>query len=300
MLILVDEDVINNCGSNTSLEYLEIGCCQSLKSLTSSGELLVTLKYLQIFNYNKLESIAKSCHHNSSLEVIDIRSCENLKSLPEDIHSLSNLDQIFINGCPTLVSFSDGGLLSANLRELTISKCEKLQTLPNHIHNLSSMQLLQIQDCSGIVSFPKVGFPTNLTSLFIHNMVSFSEGFFEWGLHRLTSLKQLEIDGGSSHLVSFPEMMLPASLSSLSIKHFLNLKYLSSKGFRFLTSLEKLSIGRCEKLTSFPEDGLPPSLLQLYIIGCPLLKERCKKDRGQESFQIAHIPYVQIDGRFIL
>ncbi|XP_059439994.1 putative disease resistance protein RGA3 [Corylus avellana] len=300
MLILVDGDVINNCGSNTSLEYLEIGCCQSLKYLTSSGELPATLKYLQIFNCNKLESIAKSFHHNSSLEVIDIRSCENLKSLPEGIHSVSNLDQIFINGCPTLVSFSDGGLLSANLRELTISKCEKLQTLPNCIHNLSSLQLLQIQDCSGIVSFPEVGFPTNLTSLFIHYMVSFSEGFFEWGLHRLTSLKQLEIDGGSSHLVSFPEMMLPASLTSLSIKHFPNLKYLSSKGFQFLTSLEKLSIGRCEKLTSFPAEGLPPSLLQLYIIGCPLLKERCKKDQGRESFQIAHIPYVQIDGRFIL
>ncbi|GLT70858.1 hypothetical protein SLA2020_429120 [Shorea laevis] len=60
-----------------------------------------------------------------------------------------------------------------------------------------------------------------------------------------------------------------------------------------------LDIVCCEKFTSFPEDGLPPSLQQLHIANCPLLKERCKKDQGREWFKIAHIPRVQIDGRFI-
>ncbi|GLT70864.1 hypothetical protein SLA2020_429170 [Shorea laevis] len=117
-------------------------------------------------------------------------------------------------------------------------------------------------------------------------------------------------------------MMMPASLTNLSIRSFPNLKHLSSKGFRCLSSLKTLRIGWCEKLmsfpddglppslldlrivcceklTSFPEDGLPPSLQQLHIANCPLLKERCKKDQGREWFKIAHIPRVQIDGRFI-
>ncbi|XP_062175401.1 putative disease resistance RPP13-like protein 1 [Alnus glutinosa] len=295
MVILVDGDDINSCGNNTSLlEYLEISDCPFLKSLTSSGELPATLQHLKIWNCKKLELIARSFHHNSALEVIEISSCENFKSLPMGICNLSHLDRIYISKCPILDSFPDRGLLPTSLKELTISKCEKMQALPNCIHNLTSLQKLKIWECPSIVSFPEVGFLTNLTSLSIHNLVSFNEDFFERGLYKLTFLKELAIYGGSSHLMSFPEMMLPSSLISLSIECFPNLEYLSSKGFQFLNSLEKLFIRNCEKLTSFPEYCLPDSLLQLYIIGCPLLGERYKKDQGQDWFKIAHIPFVEI------
>jgi hypothetical protein len=64
-------------------------------------------------------------------------------------------------------------------------------------------------------------------------------------------------------------------------------------------SLLDLRIVCCEKFTSFPEDGLPPSLQQLHIANCPLLKERCKRDQGRYWIKIAHIPRVEIDLRFI-
>jgi hypothetical protein len=261
-----------------------------------------------------LESVAKSFPHNSSLETIRIWGCENLKSLPMGIHNLSHLHEIAIDDCSSLVSFPDGGLLPRNLRQLYIDKCEKMQALPNCIHNITSLQELSIYNC--IVSFPKEGFPTNLTSLTIRdcNIIE--------SLHKLTSLQHLHIQGGCPDLVSFPEMMLPASLTSLHIRNFQNLKYLSSKGFRNLSSLKTLRIGWCEKLMSFPDDGLPPSLLdlcivccekltsftedglppslqQLHIANCPLLKERCKKDQGRAWIKIAHLPCVKIDGRSI-
>jgi hypothetical protein len=115
-----------------------------------------------------------------------------------------------------------------------------------------------IRKCPSInVSFSEVGFPANLTSLSIDDMAPFNEAFFEWGLCKLTSLKQLEISSHSnSYLVSFPEMMLPLSLTSLTIRYFPNLKCLSSKGFQDLASFQELFISDCEKLTSFPEDGL--------------------------------------------
>jgi hypothetical protein len=164
-------------------------------------------------------------------------------------------------------------------------------------------------------------FFTNLTSLKVRNC-NITEALLEWGLHRLTSLQHLDIGGGCPHLVSFQEMMLPASLTSFYIKNFPNLKHLSSKGLRYLSSLQTLKIGWCkelmsfpddglphslldlrivccEKFTSFPEDGLPPSLQQLHIANCPLLKERCKKDRGRDWIKVAHIPRVEIDRRFI-
>jgi hypothetical protein len=247
MLILVDGDDISSWGSNISLlEYLDVSSCPSFKSLTSSGELPATLKDLKICDCEKLESIAKSFHHNSSLELIDIWNCENLKSLPMGMHNLNHLDQIYIWGCPNLVSFPDGGLLPANLRELMIFKIKKMQALPNCIHNVASLQRLKIQGCPGIVAFP-----TNLTFLSIHDM-AFNEPIFELELHKLTSLKQFEIDGGSSHMVSLSGMIMSASLTSLKIKHFPNLKYLSSTDFQVLTSLEKLQIEMCKKLMSFP------------------------------------------------
>ncbi|XP_062173709.1 putative disease resistance protein At3g14460 [Alnus glutinosa] len=180
MLVLVDGDDVNNCSSNTSLlKFLHIDDCPSLISLTSTEELPATLKELEILDCKKLESIAKSFHHNLSLEVIRIHSCQNLKSLPMGIQSLCHLDKIFIFNCQTLGSFPNKGLLPANLRSLGISECEKMQVLPNCILNLTSFQNLSIRKCPNInVSFSEVGFPTNLTSLSIDDMVLFNETFF--------------------------------------------------------------------------------------------------------------------------
>lgn len=94
-------------------------------------------------------------------------------------------------------------------------------------------------------------------------------------------------------------MMLPTSLTKLAIAKFSELKHLSSKGFQNLTSLDLLRIRNCPKLTSFPEVGLPSSLLQLHIDGCPLLKKQSKRDKGLEWTKIAHIPCVKIDDKFI-
>jgi hypothetical protein len=190
----------------------------------------------------------------------------NLKSLPMGIHNLSHLDHFFIDVCHNLDSFPDGGLLPTNLKALTIRSCANLQALPNCIHNLTSLQKLGIHYCPSILSFPEAGFPTNLTSLCINTMTSFNEATLECELSKLTSLKQLVIQGYSSHLVSFPEVMLPASLTSLTIQSFPDLECISSKCFQFLASLEELSIQFCKKLTSFPDDGLPPSLTSLSIM----------------------------------
>jgi hypothetical protein len=298
MRILLDENDTNSCSSSTSLlEFLSIGYCPFLKSITSSGELPATLKQLFISNCGMLESVAKSFHQNSSLKIIYTQRCKNLKSLPDE------------------------GLLPCNLRELTISDCEKMRALPNCIHSITSLRELKIEKCPGVESFPGEGFPTNLTSLKIRDC-DITEALLDWGLQKLTSLQHLQFGGGCPNLESFPEMALSASLTSLHISNLPNLKHLSSKGFRCLSSLKTLRIGWCEKLMTFPDDGLPPSLLdlrivccemftsfpkdglppllqQLRIANCPRLTEHCKKDQGREWSKIAHIPFVEIDGRFI-
>ncbi|XP_057991619.1 disease resistance protein RPV1-like isoform X1 [Hevea brasiliensis] len=313
---VTDEDSISGDTNLSILQNLEINLCGSL---TLSGESPASLKYLDL-NNAKLESIAERFDNNTFLESIKIGYLPYLKSLPENLHMLTNLrhirishcdklivlpdnmhnltslQELTIKSCPSLVSFPQGGLPTTYLKKFIVEFCEKLDALPDNMHNLTSLQELTIKDCPGIVSFPEGGFPTNLTSLFLK--VEICTLLFKWGLHRLNSLKKLSITGKCPGVLSFPQdeidMKLPTSLTSLIIEEFQDLKHLSSKGFRSLTSLEYMKIKRCPKLASIPKNGLPPSLLSLRTYDCPLLQQSCQKGKGRESLELARIPSVEI------
>ncbi|XP_068332274.1 putative disease resistance RPP13-like protein 1 [Pyrus communis] len=271
---LVDEEGVGS--SHGCLEYLDIQGCKSLTSLSLSGQLLKTLKHLGISGCEQLELIAQDGflydNTNYCLEYFRIWICENLKSLPDGLCHLSNLQQLRIYKCGSLVSIPrlSGGRRPSNLRHLSIDYREGLT------------------------------FPPNLTSLDIRKVKSY-KSLWElelWGLHRLTSLI---MDGEEDpDTVSFPpdmvrmETLFPKSLTGLRIVGFPNLKKLSSKGFQFLTSLQSLWLFNCPKLTSIPEESLPPSLEELHIIRCPVLKERCQPGKGRYWHKISHIPCIEM------
>ncbi|TQE02044.1 hypothetical protein C1H46_012363 [Malus baccata] len=303
---LVDEEAVGSSWSSSShscLEYLEIRGCESLTSLSLSGQLLRTLKHLQIIGCEQLELIAEDGffydnYTNYCLEYIEIQKCQNLKSLPDGLCHLSNLQMLYIEKCGSLVSFPrlSGGRRPSNLREISIRDCDKLEALPEDMHNLNSLEKLKIDYREGLT------FPPNLTLLSIKKVKSCKSFWeLEWGLHRLTSLKELMINGEDPDTVSFPpdmvgmETLLPKSLINLVIHGFPNLKKLSSKGFQFLTSLQSLELSNCPKLASIPEEGLPPSLKQLFIYVCPVLAKRCQPGRGRYWHKISHIPYIDIN-----
>ena len=163
------------------------------------------------------------------------------------------------------------------LRELEISNCENVELLPYQLQNLTALTSLTISDCENI--------KTPLS---------------RWGLATLTSLKKLTIGGIFPRVASFSDgqrpPILPTTLTSLYIQDFQNLKSLSSLALQTLTSLEELRIQCCPKLQSFcPREGLPDTISQLYFAGCPLLKQRFSKGKGQDWPNIAYIPFVEID-----
>ncbi|KAF3952042.1 hypothetical protein CMV_022358, partial [Castanea mollissima] len=281
----------------TTLKRLQIWSCIELTSLSSKNELPTALKDLYVYGCPKMESIANNLPNNASLEYLHIGSCAELKSLPVGLHKLCHLNKIEIWSCPSFVSFPDGGLFPTSLRELSIAGCEKLEAWPNCMPNLNS---LRIVDCPSVIYFPEEGYPTSLTSLSFGGE-NICKQVTVWGLHRLTSLTSLCIDGGIPDWQSFPDeqdgkltMTLPSSLTQLTIWSIPNIVILSSLGFQNLSALEQLFIRYCPKLASLPEKGLPPSLLRLDIYECPLLKQHCKKG-GREWSKIANVPCVEID-----
>ncbi|KAF3968799.1 hypothetical protein CMV_007352 [Castanea mollissima] len=252
------------------LKFLEIWNCSELTSLSSSNQLPIALKKLEVRNCPKLESLADNLHNNLSLECLEISDCEEIKFLPEGLQKLCHLNDIIISNC-SLDSFPDGGFLPTHLTNLSIRWCEKLEALP-HMHITTT---LEIYECPSIVSLPEEGLPTNLKELRLGGM-TICKQVFEWGLHRLTSLRDLTIYGnGFEDWQSFPKeedgkmlLLLPTSLTSLWISGFPDIVFLSSKLFQNLSSLELLWIWDCPRLASLPENGLPPSLYIFMDVQC--------------------------------
>ncbi|XP_031282837.1 putative disease resistance protein At3g14460 [Pistacia vera] len=281
-----------------ALKHLKISKCSELTTVVRD-KLPETLEYLQIDSCAKLESIAGRFHDNLSLRFVQISNCNKIQSLPDDIHNLRGLHRFEINDCPSLVCFPHEGLPSS-VFSVSIRNCEKLEALPSSMNKLNSLQELTIHECPRIPSIPAESFPINLTLLSVENQNISESSLVDWKLHRLRYLKHLSILG-CSDAVSFPpeKMLLPSSLTNLDIQNFQKLKYLTSQGFRSLTALEHLLIGECPNLTSLPEKGLLSSLLRLRVFGCPVLKKRCKRDKGKDWSKISHIPCVEIDQKFI-
>ncbi|GMP41436.1 hypothetical protein CsSME_00011534 [Camellia sinensis var. sinensis] len=276
----------------TSLRQMSIRMCPSLVSFSETG-FPPSLRHLLISGCKALRSLTEWTAHDSNLEFLHIEGCDNLESLPEEwvLHP------------------------ATKLTTLRIRKCEKLELVllpnPSLRNNNSLLASLWIESWpagGGIVSsyiLEKGNFLTNLTFLQIGNM-KIGKPLSEWGLHRFSSLDTLWLGGPSNvssssseeeyySVSSFPVdgMLLPTSLTRLCIYNFPNLEKISSS----IQNLTFLAFENCPRLASFPEQGgLPPSLLQLYISGCPIMKRRCKKGKGQYWPLIAPIPKVTIEG----
>ncbi|KAE8682049.1 hypothetical protein F3Y22_tig00111276pilonHSYRG00113 [Hibiscus syriacus] len=108
------------------------------------------------------------------------------------------------------------------------------------------------------------------------------------------SLTYFEVSDTELEMKSFPDENLPSSLTSLTISDLPNLKSLDFKGFQHLTSLQRLYIYHCPKLQA-PTKMLPRSLLYLFIVTCPLLKEHCQEEKGKDWHNISHILVIKID-----
>ncbi|CAK9183585.1 unnamed protein product [Ilex paraguariensis] len=301
-----------NC--NSCLEELHLEECASLRSLPMDT-LSSTLTSLEIRNCKELESILEPIRLNMEEPgCFRISDCPNLKSLrlykPDFYCSLS-----YKKGQPFPTRNS---LLTPNLRELSIGGIVNDISFASKFQSLTSLEQLWMTNCDNLESFPQENLPPNLTHIWITNCKKLKP-LSEWGLHRLSSLRYFGMSEVYPELHSLPdECWLPSTLTSLLIGGMPNLTSLS-KGIHNLTSLNDLYIKDCPILRSLPDErtlatlssldslyiedcpnlrSLPDkrtlaTLSCLSIRECPLLEQRCLKDKGADWHKIADIPYVQ-------
>ncbi|XP_039163181.1 putative disease resistance RPP13-like protein 1 [Eucalyptus grandis] len=264
---------------------------------------LIVLKMLHIEGCEGVESLEEVIV--KPLESLTIGGCENLGSLPQCLQRLSNLTHLKIWNCPTL-EIEEFPSLPITLSWLTLWNCPKIKSLPNQWHHLKSLCTLRIGSCQNIKCFPQGGLPPNLLWLIIRGCENLKQPVREWGLNLLTSLEELSIDGRSmgdkGENVWFPSededawsLLFPSSLTNLQIFHMRNVKRLSSGLCNDLSSLQYLWIVDCPKLRYLTEDGLSPSLQELHIVRCEILKDRCSKLSGYYWPLIQEVPIIYIE-----
>ncbi|XVF73594.1 hypothetical protein PTKIN_Ptkin12aG0214800 [Pterospermum kingtungense] len=277
------------------LENLEIIACPSLR-LFPTGELPASIKHLEIWDCIQLKHIPERLlQNNRSLEFIRFGNCKNLRALPRSLYSFEHLTELHVNQCSSLESFPESGLPISNLRMVLISNCQNLKSLPHKMHDLTSLQYLTIFGCP-FVKLPEAGFPSNLLSLSVWGCEQLKELPFKWWrLHKLTSLKDLNVGDFDVGKISFPEdYTIPPSIVHLRVQSLPKLQFLS-KGLQDLVFLEALDVWDCPSLHSFPNDGLPIMLGVLQIRNCPFLEKKCLDEKGEYWQIIYHLPRVRIN-----
>ncbi|KAK8647419.1 hypothetical protein V6N13_121157 [Hibiscus sabdariffa] len=321
------EQMLQQC---TRLEKLTMRDCSGIRSLPESS-VPVKLKQLCIISckvldcsktllYTSLKSLqiySKKCHPLESfplgsfpmLNNVSFWGCEDLNFIcaSKDSHHqhLASLNSLSIDSCQNLISFLiEDGLPFTNLTKLHLWGCRSLKSLPEQIHSVfPSLLMLQIGDCPEMESFPEEGLPSKLKYISILGSDKIIASLIrkrERCLQTLPSLTYFELSESELEMKHFPdEHLLPSSLTSLTISDLPYLKSLNFKSFQHLTSLQRLYIYHCPKLES-PTKMLPLSLLFLFVVNCPLLKEHCQKEKGKDWPNISHIPVIKVDNEVIM
>ncbi|XP_050283691.1 putative disease resistance RPP13-like protein 1 isoform X4 [Quercus robur] len=307
---------IKYCSYLNSLEYvMDEGGASSTSSLLMNEENLSCignnsaslLEHLEIYRCSSLKSVSTIVDLAAMLERLDIKDCPNLTSLSSKEILPTTLKVLSVWDCPKLEKIVDELHKDTLLEDLVIQDCEMLKRLPRGLHELCHLKKIYLQERDSLISncpslkcisFPEEGFHTNLRELGVAG-ANLCKQIFEFGLHKLTSLRSLFIARGI--MDSLPEeedgktmLMLPTSLTSLTFYKFPNLEFLSWKFFQNLSALEQIDIDTCPKLASLSEKCFPPSLQRFHIYNCPVLKQNCEKDKGIMWSKIANIPSVMI------
>jgi len=277
--------------SHTPLEYLGIRRCPSMNiPINHFYHFLVELIINECCCYSltnfPLGLFPKLCN-------LILYGCRYLQMISQG-HSQCHLKSLTIEKCSEFESFPNEGLVAPQLETFYIRGLEKLKSMPKLMSTLlPSLNNMDICNCPGL-ELSEGCLPSNLKEMRLLNCSKFVASLKKGVWETNPSLKFLSIQ--KDDVECFPgECLLPLSLTELNIKDCRNLKKLEYRGLCHLSSFQTMTLQNCPILQCLPEKGLPKSISQLSIEDCPLLKERCKKQGGEEWEKIAHIKTIWLD-----
>ncbi|KAM5552148.1 disease resistance protein RGA2-like, partial [Rosa sericea] len=297
--------------NNKNLESLYISNCPELSCIAPHGfDCCASLQKLRYLSDGLLPL---------SLKELEIRDCSGLESIPiiPEQGGLPSLQDLYIYSCPKITSIPIPSEGLPSLGRLWLWECPELSSLPSGLGCCTSLVDLSIRGCPKVTSIPIDSLSTTLRSLCVKNPESLPilHGGF-------TSLTRLEIHGCQSTQIDLQFCQILVSLEVLAISDCPNLETVPS--LDKLTSLRRLEIFRCSRLTCLPSglamasphvftrlkflqigpfwnelDSFPalqvlPQLESLWICGWPKLKSL--PEQIQHLTSLTHLSIVDFEG----
>ncbi|XP_027361339.1 putative disease resistance protein RGA4 [Abrus precatorius] len=238
--------------SLTHLNRLELVDCNNCLQLPQLGK-LPSLKRLSVCNMIHIIHLYEESYDGEAvfmaLEFLLLEEMPNLIRLArEDGENMfPRLSTFQITDCPELLDLPS----LPSINDLRIKgKCREVLS---SIHKLSSLQSLSFNYNEELTCLPD-GMLQNLTSLKKIEFYKLSK--LEILATRIINLKAIQelYIRGSSRLKSLGDESLMEGLSSLKKLEILECsKFNMSAGFKYLTCLEDLNIGKCEEMECLDE-----------------------------------------------
>ena len=178
--------------------------------------------------------------------------------------------------------------------------CPNLKSIPDLgevFHSFINLKLSNFPDLRLKLSQREGHLKTSVIGGFIEELDAFPILHYPFIRYSHAFLKKLRLHG-SPTLNSLPnEIQLFTALEELRIQNFNGMEALPD-WFSYLSSLQKLSLFYCKKLMHLPIHDCR-NLKHLRIDDCRNLEKRCVEGSGAEWFQIAHIPNIKINEKYI-
>ncbi|MBA0678004.1 hypothetical protein Goari_019371 [Gossypium aridum] len=230
-----------------------------------------------------LQVLHKWIGYLKHLRFLDLSNFPNIKKLPNSLCELHKLQTLNFHGCgqieelPKYMRYME----LTSLNTLVIAACKNLVSLPLALENLTALQSLIIADYEQLDLSRTQGFQEKVEEVVEDGFSLLSLGIVN--LPKLGALPQWLLRGSAN------------TLKNLTIADCVNLT--TSVEWHNLTSLKKLAIIHCLQLSSLPNNM--QRLKQLKIEYCPLLSQRCQHGTGVDWLNIAHAPFIVLDGNAI-
>ncbi|PHU21223.1 hypothetical protein BC332_06330 [Capsicum chinense] len=271
-----------------------------IKFLSQSLGGLKHLRYLSISS-KSIFNLPNSITNLDNLQILNLVCCFKLKKLPRDIWRLLSVK--FEYGNHEDDAGADLIMLEAlqphqNIESLEILNysgqgfCRKCQKLPLlwKLSFLQSLELRYLDGLEGLATMPEDVFK-NLRELPTARVIQ-RRGNAISGPGNLSTFSVVGLD----KIMSLPIQHFSRTLKSIDITECPNFATIPD-WIGDLIALNRLAIDDSPMLKSLPEGMQSLTALQKLIVigGSSILKQRFKKEVGEDWPKIAHVPTVDID-----
>lgn len=328
-LYALPEEVCDLC----NLESLNLNWCQSLKRLPRGIGKLINLRHLELEETSNLGKFPKGIEKLSSLRTLSkfIVSGDRVKCNIVMLKNMIHLQGVlYIDGLRNLVSVAEaekaklkdkknllglrlefsgqkieGGMdndddviealqPNPNLESLHILSYQGTK-LPSWMMILTNLRELILKDCKNCENLPPLG---NLPALelleiwYMYQVKTMGLRFLGMAAHDGTP-KEDDILNTSS-TTAFPKLKRLGFYGLIEWEDWYDWTGWKDDSL-IMPTLGCLTIEYCPKLKALPHLLQTAPVQELIIRGCPMLRQRCQEESGEDWAKISHIPCIKVD-----